>query len=88
MQGELNSRRKALVRRAFQQLDVDGNGVLEVSDVRQLYSADKHPDVVAGKRTRDEVLQEFLDTFEVATDKVSGVARGVVAPGVCGRGDG
>ena len=30
-----------------------------------IYSAKMHPDVRAGKKTEDEVLGEFLDTFEV-----------------------
>jgi len=31
----------------------------------QTYDASKHPDVMSGKRTAQEVLREFLETFEV-----------------------
>ena len=30
-----------------------------------VYTAKMHPDVRSGKKTEDEVLGEFLDTFEV-----------------------
>ncbi len=29
-----------------------------------VYNAKLHPDVKAGKKTEDEILGEFLDTFE------------------------
>ena len=29
-----------------------------------MYSGKQHPDVIQGKKTEDDVLQEWLDTFE------------------------
>lgn len=34
-------------------------------DIKQSYNAKKHPDVIKGKKTEEEVLAEFLDTFEL-----------------------
>jgi hypothetical protein len=45
-------------------MDVDGNGVLDISDIKFRYNARRHPDVMMGKRSEDDVLYEFLDTFE------------------------
>lgn len=64
--GEMNDRRKALVSRAFKAIDRDGSGTLDQSDIKQSYNAKKHPDVLARKRTEDEILSEFLDTFEAS----------------------
>ncbi len=50
--------------KAFAKLDKDGNGVVELADIKGVYSAAKHPDVLSGKRSEDDVLTEFLDTFE------------------------
>lgn len=69
MMGEMNDRRKALVQRAFKIMDKDGSGELDLSDIKQSYNAKKHPDVLAKKRTEDEILLEFLDTFEAAFAK-------------------
>ena len=62
--GEMNDFRVAIVKRAFDKLDKNHNGVIELDDIRGTYSARKHPDVLSGKKTEDEVLAEFLDTFE------------------------
>ena len=60
----MNENRKVWVRRAFKILDRDGNGIITLSEIKQLYNAKMHPDVKAGKRTEDDVLLEFLETFE------------------------
>lgn len=62
--GNMKKNREAIVRQAFKKLDKNGNGVVELDDIRGVYNASKHPDVIKGKKTEDEVLGEFLDTFE------------------------
>ena len=53
-----------MVKKAYAKIDYNGNGCLEIDDVRQNYNASNHPDVKSQKKTEDEVLQEFLETFE------------------------
>jgi Ca2+-binding EF-hand superfamily protein len=62
--GEMNDFRMALAKRAFKVMDKDGSGEIDINDLRGVYNAKFHPDVKAGKKTEDEVLAEFLDTFE------------------------
>ena len=62
--GDMNERRKKIVLQAFQSLDKNGNGIIELDDIRDTYNAKMHPDVKSGKKTEEEVLAEFLDTFE------------------------
>lgn len=64
IKGPMNDRRKTIVKRVYDRLDIDHNGVLEVSDIKKKYNADSNPDVKAGKKTSEEVLMEFLETFE------------------------
>lgn len=45
-------------------MDRDCNGVLEVSDIVGVYNAKKHPAVIDGRKTEEQVLGEFLETFE------------------------
>ena len=81
VRGPMNDGRKRLVQRAFQKLDKNGNGLVELDDIRGVYNAKFHPDVRAGKKTEDEVLGEFLDTFEmhhsifVSVTQVDGTSR-------------
>jgi len=63
--GEMNNYRKALVKRAFEKLDRNGNGVVELDDIKGFYNAKMHPGVRSGKKTEDDVLTEFLDTFQL-----------------------
>ena len=60
---------------AFDKLDKNGSGVIDPEDVLDCYDASKHPDVIAGKRTTDDVLREFLDTFDVGGEKDGKVTR-------------
>jgi Ca2+-binding EF-hand superfamily protein len=65
LRGEMNSFRTRLVDQAFSKIDKDGNGWLDIEDIKGVYNARNHPDVKQGKKTEEEVLLEFLETFEV-----------------------
>lgn len=65
LRGDLNDFRKGLIRTAFSKLDKNGNGIVEIDDIKGVYNASNHPDVRTGKKSEDDVLCEFLDTFEL-----------------------
>jgi len=60
----MNSFRKALAARAFKIMDKDQSGVIDINDIKGVYNAKFHPDVKSGKKSEEEVLGEFLETFE------------------------
>ena len=62
--GPLNKFRTQLCIKAFKLIDVNEDGVLDITDIKGRYNAKMHPDVKSGKITEDEVLNEFLETFE------------------------
>jgi Ca2+-binding EF-hand superfamily protein len=66
IRGPMNQNRKRIVAKAFAILDKDGGGFIDINDIRGVYTADKHPDVISGKKTEQQILQEFLETFETA----------------------
>jgi len=43
-----------------------------LDDIKGLYNAKKHPDVISGKKTEDEVLTEFLETFDIHHANLTG----------------
>lgn len=63
--GDMNQNRKNFVKKAFDKLDRNHNGVVEIDDIKDVYNAKNHPDVKLGKKTEEEALSEFLDTFEL-----------------------
>ena len=62
--GEMNDRRRKIVLQVFKIFDKNQNGVIEMDDIRDSYNAKTHPEVQSGKKNEEEVLAEFLDTFE------------------------
>ena len=62
--GEMNERRKKIILQVFKIFDKNQNGVIELDDIRENYNAKFHPEVQSGKKNEEEVLAEFLDTFE------------------------
>lgn len=66
IRGEMGKPRKDIVMKAFAKLDKDGNGWIDINDIKGVYNASKHPDVLQNKKTEDQILQEFLETFETA----------------------
>lgn len=73
VRGPMNAFRKSLVAQAFGKLDSDKSGVIEINDIRGVYNGKNHPDVRAGKKTEEEILLEFLDTFEMHHNVVGNV---------------
>ena len=62
--GEMNDRRRKIILQVFKIFDKNQNGIIELDDIRDSYNAKLHPDVKSGKKNEEEVLAEFLDTFE------------------------
>ncbi|XP_013053277.3 calcyphosin-2 isoform X1 [Anser cygnoides] len=61
--GEMNEYRKAFVRKAYMKLDFNKTGSVPMVDIRKCYCAKKHPLVLAGKATEEEITASFLETL-------------------------
>ena len=68
----MNNFRTQLCIKAFKILDKSGDGVVTLEDIQGTYNASMHPEVKSGKRTENEVLTEFLETFEQHYNTVTG----------------
>jgi len=53
-----------MVKKAFAMLDRDGSGKLTVSDIVGVYDVSQSPEFLEGKKTKDELLSEFLNNFD------------------------
>jgi len=73
VRGDLNARRKACIRMAFNVLDTDGSGYVTVEEIADVYDVSQNPEVISGKRTTKEALLEFMGQWE------SGEKDGVVS---------
>jgi len=75
LRGPLSERRKTLVLQAYNKLDRTGDGIVDIEDLRGVYDSSNHPDVKMGKKSKDEVLFEFLDTFEMHHEQATGSGK-------------
>jgi Ca2+-binding EF-hand superfamily protein len=64
LRDELTERREAIVWRAFGLMDRDGSGVVEAKDVAHLYDVSQHREFIEGTKTKDEILNDFLNSFD------------------------
>lgn len=69
VRGVMNVRRQSLVDMAFNIIDKDGSGEIDVNDMREAYNAKMHPDVISGKVSEHEVLEAFLSHMVVNSHK-------------------
>lgn len=61
--GPFPANRLRIVCEAFDKLDANGNGTLEMSEVKDKFDATRHPDVIQGRKTSEEVRANFFDMF-------------------------
>ncbi|XP_076410032.1 calcyphosin-2 isoform X4 [Peromyscus maniculatus bairdii] len=74
--GEMNEYRKSFVRKVFMKLDFNKTGIVSVIDIRKCYCAKKHPRVISGHSTEEEIKSSFLETLRDACSKPDEVSYG------------
>jgi dihydroneopterin aldolase len=60
----MSQRRLEVTRQVFDSLAQRCGGKFTVEYVKKVYDASRHPHVLQSKRTADNVLVEFIETFE------------------------
>jgi len=73
LRDELTPRRMVMVNKAFQMMDTDNSGVLTISDISGIYDVSMNPEFLEGRKTRDEILGDFLNNFDGARGNNDGV---------------
>ncbi len=70
VQNPVSTTRHSLINNTFQKLD-SGLGYLDPVDVVESYNASGHPEVVSGQKSESQVFQDFLDSFDLQSEKIS-----------------
>jgi len=63
IRGKPNQRRQAIIDKAFLKFDKEGNGIIDVTEIRQVFNCAKHPKVVSGEMSEEQVFATFLKNF-------------------------
>lgn len=64
LRGDLNEFRKRVIESAYKKLDHTENGKVTIEDLRAAYDTSAHPDFRSGKKTRDQILNDFLAQWD------------------------
>jgi calcyphosin len=64
IKGDMNSRRKSVVRLAFNSLDKDGSGEVTVDELCLAYDFSHSPEVSSGKKTVNQAAREFMHQWD------------------------
>lgn len=67
LQDPLSERKQKAVNTAFTTLDKERNGAIKISELIRVFDGSQHPEVLAGKKTREQLLEEFLSFFNGVT---------------------
>ena len=54
-----------LINKAFAKMDVTGDGVITADDLKRSYDVTQHPKFKTGEWSRERILKEFLNTFQL-----------------------
>jgi Ca2+-binding EF-hand superfamily protein len=87
VKGDLNDRRKNMVRMAFNTMDVDRSGVITMEEMKRCYDVSQNPDVKSGKMTESQALRAFMALWdkqdggngEISYDEFEDYYKGVSA---------
>lgn len=73
LRDEMSPRRLKMVEKVFTSLDRDGSGQITLADVVQIYDVSMNHEFIEGKKTREQIVGEFLSGFEGARGNKDGV---------------
>jgi len=71
-----------LINKAFAKMDVTGDEVITVEDLKRSYDVTQHPKFKTGEWSRERILKEFLDTFQLG-EKDDVVSRSFLTVCIC-----
>ena len=62
---KLNENKLNEVNNIFSILDLENTGNVNINQIKMNFDAKNHPEVISGKKTEEEILLEFIDSFQI-----------------------
>jgi calcyphosin len=71
LRGDINPFWQGLILQAYKKLDANRDGRVRLDDIAKIYDASKHPDVLSGKASPEDVYMEFMSMWD--TQEIDGI---------------
>lgn len=65
MRDNMNETRAKLVNLAFNSLDPTKKGTIDITDIKKKFNGNKHPTVLAGRKTEEQVITELATSLDL-----------------------
>ena len=76
--GQMNEKRTSLVEKVFNIFNKNEKGEVSLKEIKQAYNPGKHPDVLNGKKSPNEVFGDFLDMLEIFREYIYNIKGGYI----------
>ena len=73
--GSMNERRKNIIIKVYNDINKDLYGYINIKDIKKRYNCYKHPDVIKGNKTHEEVYGDFLECIEIYKEYVCNINK-------------
>jgi len=67
LRGDLSESRLSYIKKAYDKLDINKDGLVTLDDIARIYDVSQHPDVIAQKKTPEEAYREFMSLWDTQT---------------------
>ena len=73
--GKMNNKRKNLIIRVYDNFNKDSYGFINIKEIRNKYNSYKHPEVIKGNKTHEEVYGDFLECIEIYREYICNINK-------------
>eukprot|EP00758_Cryptobia_borreli_P013501 Tbor_TRINITY_DN5840_c0_g1::TRINITY_DN5840_c0_g1_i14::g.5976::m.5976 len=68
IRGPLSLRRKTAIEAAYYRIDSDHKGYIDINDMKACLDVSRHPNVIAGRSSPEEMVNKYLSNFDNPTN--------------------
>jgi len=65
LKGDINTFRKNIIINKFYEMDNNKRGIIETGVLLKIFNAKNHPEVLLGRKTENEIFNDFIYTFDI-----------------------
>lgn len=63
----MSQARQTVILTAFRKLDKNGDGIVNVEDMKDVYNVKKHPKFLSGEMSEEQLFKKYLESFEMSS---------------------